>query len=98
MSVDKLLGAAGAACTSVASVNANAILLLPNANRVGASIYNDSTANLYVKCGATASTTSYTVKMATLSYYELPYGYTGQVDGFWDAANGNARVTEFNFN
>lgn len=76
---------------SASSVN----LLASNANRDGATIYNDSTAVLYVKLGSTASTSSFTVKVAAGGYYELPFGYTGTIDGIWSAANGSARVTEF---
>ena len=49
---------------------------------------------LYVKFGTTASATSYTVKMVADAYYEVPFGYTGRIDGIWASANGNARVTE----
>ena len=64
--------------------------------RVGWSVFNDSTANLFVKFGVTASTSSFTVKIAPGGYYEMPTTptYQGQIDGIWDAANGNARVTE----
>lgn len=79
---------------NVASSASNVTLLASNASRLGATIYNDSTAILYVKLGATASTTSYAAQMATLSYYEVPFGYTGIIDGIWASANGNARVTE----
>lgn len=63
------------------------------------SIYNDSTAVLYVKQGATASTTSFTVKMLPGDLYEFPRGkgggiYTGVVHGIWASATGSARLTE----
>lgn len=59
-------------------------------------IYNDSTAVLYVKFGATASTTSYTVQIASQTYYEFPQPvYGGQVDGIWASANGVARTTSW---
>ena len=65
------------------------------ATRRGLMIVNESAADLYVKFGATASLTSYTVKMGPGSYYELPSPpYTGVVDGIWSAASGTARVTE----
>lgn len=57
-------------------------------------IHNDSTAILYVKFGTTATTSSYTVKMVADAYYEVPFGYTGRIDGIWASANGAARVTE----
>jgi hypothetical protein len=50
---------------------------------------------LFLKFGTTASATSFTVKIPASGYYEFPQPlYTGAVDGIWDAANGNARLTE----
>lgn len=84
--------------TAVTAVNDAAIsttLLSANAARTGATVHNDSTVALYLKLGATASTTSFTVKMAADSYYEVPYGYTGVIDGIWASdASGAARITE----
>lgn len=82
---------------SVASSATNVTLIAANTSRKGFTIYNDSTAILYVKFGATASATSFHVKMAAGDYYESPAGvnYTGIVDGIWDAADGNARIGEF---
>jgi hypothetical protein len=79
---------------SVASSATNVTLLASNANRLGATVYNDSTAILYLKLGATASTSSYTIQLLAGDYYEAPFGYTGQIDGIWASANGNARITE----
>ena len=58
-----------------------------------------STAILYVKFGATASATSYSVALAgagavPYSYYEVPFGYVGIIDGIWATSTGNARITE----
>lgn len=80
---------------SVASSASSVTLQAANANRRGWSVYNDSTAVLYLKLGATASTSSYTVQVPTGGFYELPAPYyRGVIDGIWSAANGNARVTE----
>lgn len=80
--------------SSVPGSVTNSNFLPSNGIRLGATIYNDSTALLYVKLGAVASTTDYTVKLFPLSYYEIPYGYTGQIDGIWNSANGFARIDE----
>jgi hypothetical protein len=80
--------------TSVAGSASSVSLLAANNARKGATITNDSTAILYVKLGATASVTSYTVKMQTDAYYEVPFGYVGAIDGIWASATGNARITE----
>lgn len=84
-----------AAVTAVDSSASNVTLLAANYARQGATIYNNSTAILYVKCGATASTSSFTMQMATETFWEVPAGYTGRIDGIWASANGNAMVTEF---
>lgn len=80
--------------TSVASANTSSTLLAANSARLGATIFNDSTQVLYLKLGSTASSTSHTLQMAAASYYEVPFGYTGIIDGIWAAANGFARITE----
>jgi len=80
--------------TSVAGSASSVQLLASNPYRLGAAIYNDSSADLYLKLGTTASTSSFTVKMAANSYYEVPFSYTGEIDGIWSSATGNARITE----
>jgi uncharacterized membrane protein (DUF441 family) len=83
--------------TSVADNAASTTILASNANRLGATVYNDSSATLYLLLGATAaSTTNYTCRVASGGYYEVPFGYTGQLTGIWasDPNDGAARVTE----
>lgn len=80
--------------TSVAAATTDTTLLASNANRRGAMFFNDSTANLYIKFGTSASTTSFTVKVGAAGYYEMPTNYTGAVNGIWDAVNGSVRLTE----
>lgn len=80
--------------SNVASSATNVTILAANTLRLGATIWNDSTAVLYLKLGATASATSCTVKLIADAYYEVPFGYYGIIDGIWSAANGAARVTE----
>lgn len=69
-------------------------LLSANNARKGGSIYNDSTAVLYVKFGITASTTSFNVLLAAGAYFEINAGYVGRIDGIWASATGTARVME----
>ena len=93
-------GAGTSAVTRVPTNVANVTLKAANANRFGLTLQNNSTANLFLKLGATANITagteSYTVRMVANSYYEVPYGYTGIIDGIWDAADatGEAVITE----
>lgn len=76
-------------------------LLAANANRRGATVYNDTSLSLYLALGSGASTETYTLKVAAGGYYELPFGYTGVVTGIWPSASagtgtadGEALVTE----
>ena len=83
--------------TSVADNAASVTILASNTARLGATVYNDSSAILYLLLGSTAaSTTNYTCKIASSGYYEVPFGYTGQLTGIWatDPGDGAARVTE----
>jgi hypothetical protein len=82
--------------TNVASSGSSVTLLAANAVRLGATVYNDSTQVLYVLlANTTASASVYTVQMASQSYFEVPFNYTGIIVGIWASANGNARITEF---
>lgn len=80
---------------NVSGATTTTALIASNSARIGASIFNDSTSALYVNLGASASTTAFVVKLAAASYYEVPFGYTGAVNGIWDTATGAARVCEF---
>ena len=85
-----------ATLANVASSITNITLFASNGLARMRFIFNDSTANLFVKFGATASAASFTVKIAAGGQFAFPVPlYTGIVDGIWDAANGNARVTEY---
>lgn len=84
--------------TSVASSAADGIILAANGGRLGATIYNESTAVLYLLlANAVSSATNYTVQVPASGYYELPtsFLYGGVIKGIWASANGSARVTEF---
>lgn len=89
---------------TVSSVNGSAsavTLVTANSRRKALYVYNDSTAALYLKLGTAASTTSFTVKIETGGFYELPtmdapnsHIYEGVVTGIWASATGAARITE----
>lgn len=83
-----------ATITNVAASLSAVTVLAANANRVGATIYGDSTGTLYLKFGAGATSTSFTVQIKGDGYYEVPYFYTGIITGAWTNTNGSARVTE----
>jgi hypothetical protein len=84
---------------NVAAAAASTLLLAANAARCGMTLWNDSTATLYIKWGSGASPTSCVVAVPRNGYYELPvFGndncYRGDIYGYWTAATGSARVTE----
>jgi hypothetical protein len=92
----KELRAATPTVTTVADTASSTTLLASNANRLGATIANDSSAVLYVKFGTTASATDYTARLVRYAYLEVPFNYTGRIDGIWatDPGDGAARITE----
>jgi hypothetical protein len=80
---------------SVAGSASAVTLQASNTARESWSCFNDSTATLYVKFGATASTSDFKVKLLPGGYYEMAVPvYTGIITGLWDSATGNARVSE----
>lgn len=87
---------AGTVASVASTANAGgATLQAANSNRLAWSCFNDSTAILYLILSSTTPTSSvYTVQVAPSGYYEMPYRYTGIIQGIWASANGNARVTE----
>lgn len=92
----KPAGSTTATLANVSSSASNVTLRAANTARLGLMMYNDSTSSCYVKFGATASATSFTVFLGPTAYYELPgpHVYNGIVDGIWVSANGNMRVSE----
>jgi hypothetical protein len=84
------------ASTAVASGTGAVTILAANANRIGATVFNDDANILYLLLGAGTVTTSlYTAQIPTNGYYEVPFGFTGILTGLWAAdGSGSARVTE----
>lgn len=86
---------AGTATLSNTAGSASSVTVLAaNTARQGAVFVNDSTAIAYMKFGSTASTTSFTYKMAADATVEVPFGYTGIVTALWASATGSMRATE----
>ena len=96
---------------STQAVNANhsapaasasaATILAENGRRVGFSITNGGSTDLYVLVDntdtvPTVSTSAYTVKIAAAGYWECPFNFQGAVKGVWSGSpTGNAQITEF---
>jgi hypothetical protein len=81
--------------TKVDASLTNISLVAANVDRKMVTFYNNSTASLFIKFGSLASLTSFSLKIGAGDYMEFPYPcYIGQIDGFWDAVNGNVMITE----
>jgi len=86
---------ASAALTSVASSTTSVSLLASNVNRRQFFIFNDSTKTLRIAYAATASATAFTELIAAKQQSKSSIdGYTGDISGIWEAANGFARIAE----
>jgi len=82
--------------TTVAVAAVVTTLLVANAARLGAMIFNDAGTRLFVKLGAGATTANFTVRLDGFSYFELPFPvYTGIITAIRAAGPaGSAQVTE----
>lgn len=82
--------------TAVAYSASNQTALASNANRKGAKLFNDTDGDAYVKLAATATTASFSVKIAAGGYYNLEVPvYTGIIDVIFSGGTaGNLLVTE----
>lgn len=87
----------GTGTTQVPDSAVAVVLLAANAARRGGTIFNDSTSPMIIKWGAGVTLNDWSVAMAPSGYIEIPFGYTGQIEGMWQAATatGEAKVTEF---
>lgn len=77
-----------------ASNSTSQVLLSSSLARLQGLVFNDSTGQLYLTLGSTSSTTSFTVRIDSRGYYEIPIYYLGVVTGIWSNNNGAARMTE----
>jgi hypothetical protein len=87
-----------ATLTSVQSKITSETLVPANEFRTQLTIFNDSTANLFIGLGLGVTTTNFSIKIAAGGYFELAGGstvFSGPVSCIWSAANGFARVTEY---
>lgn len=84
--------------SSVADSASSVTVLAANASRLAFSVYNDSTAAVFVKFGATASATSFYRKLIpqeALTTQDVGVNYTGIIDAVWvTAPGGSMRVVE----
>jgi hypothetical protein len=85
------------ATSRIPSAAVDTLILAANSARRGATIYNsDANALQLLLATGAASATNFTIQLATNTYYEVPFGYSGAIRGIWTAAGaGAAQVTEF---
>jgi hypothetical protein len=81
--------------TTVPSSTSSTTLLTANPLRRRVIIWNHSTKALFVAFAATATAAAFSFSLGPGGSYEGPLNdYTGIITGIWNAANGNALVTE----
>jgi hypothetical protein len=85
--------------SNVAASASSVALFTASTNRViDRTVFNDSSAVLYLKYGTAASTTSHAVQIAPGGYFEFPKSegsvFPGAVEGIWSSATGSARCVE----
>ena len=79
---------------TIASSTTSVSLLAANDNRKGATIYNRSTATLFIDFDSAATILDCAVAIPPMGYYEVPFGMLTAISGIWDAVNGSAYVRE----
>ena len=80
--------------TVEASTN-SVVLLAPNSDRMGATVWNLSNSKLFIELGNVATPTEFSAMLKPSGYYELPYHWKGVITGVWDGSGGYALVREF---
>jgi len=92
----KVGGGSTGTVTSVASAITDTTILAANANRKGATIYNNSTSILYIALANVDATLSWSVILFPGGILSVSNNdYTGAIKGVWATVDGTAQVTEF---
>ncbi len=83
-----------AVLTTISSVATTTTILAAATTRVAAAIYNSDANALMIKYGATAALTSFSYLIKSGETWDMPYRYTGIIDGLWAADGvGTAFIT-----
>src|SRR3990167_5506862 len=81
------------------AITASTLVLARNDNRVGFSIKNRTDVTVYflfTNTTTATATTAHSLAMAADSYYEDPYGYTGEVRAIQSGGTtGSINITEY---
>lgn len=85
-----------ATVTVVGDSATNVTLLSERRGRIATIIYNNSSAVMYVKFGATATTSDFSFRLLQHQWEEIAGSfYNGRIDAIWASdAGGSANVTE----
>jgi hypothetical protein len=85
------------ATASVASATSSTTIVAVNANRKGISIYNNSTAALFLSYAnpATAANSFMQMQPGSLLILDQQLIVSNAIYGIWTAANGTAQVTQY---
>lgn len=92
--VDHTTSEQGMTYTIPASTS-SVVLLEAKADRKGAIVLNNSSADLFLSLGEIASPTNYSARLTPGGYYETPFNYVGPIAGIWSEAIATATVKEF---
>jgi len=90
--------ASAVAHTQVGASATVVTLLAANTSRASASFFNKSTDSLFIKLGATATTSDYYIELRNDEYMDIPMAdskiYQGIITGIWSGTNGDVKITE----
>jgi hypothetical protein len=88
--------AAASSTARVTAATSSTLLLAANTARLTATVFNDSSAELYLKYGSGATSTSKKLTVPSKGFWEMPPGstYTGVIHGAWASATGAADIGE----
>jgi hypothetical protein len=86
---------ASATVSSIIASTTNQTVVAANPNRKGLILFRSGTGTAYIKFGATATSTDYTVQLTNNTVYELPNPiYTGIIDVIFSGTAGTLKITE----
>lgn len=84
-----------ASLTNISGTTGSVLVAATDGNRRMMLAVNDSTAVLYLRYGVTAGTQTYSIRIPSLGYWEMPLPiWQGEIDAIWDSVNvGAGRFT-----
>lgn len=80
--------------TRVTASTTSATILAANGGRRTTVIFNEGSAKVFIKLGASASTTNYTIQLGAGGSFIIPEGYTGIISAVFSTNTGNVQISE----